>query len=150
MSQHGNSKRHDGQKLTGAATMSTFLKLNAYVTEQNRNGVAVAAPLITVELGNGTTVEFPVPFVPISGFLALVPRISTEGETGVRTDLSQWSPAFVSTQLMTIFPATFGDQATAVQVARAFDADPSTAWSDPYDQKIAWLHGWGPVNGVQV
>jgi hypothetical protein len=130
--------------------MSTFLKLTAYVTEQNRNGVAVAAPSATVELGNGTTVEIPLPFVPIGGVLALVPRISTDGETGVRTDLSRWSPAIVSTQLMNIFPANFENQATAVRVARAFDTDPNTSWSDPRDQMVAWWREWAPANGVRV
>ncbi|GAB1508187.1 hypothetical protein [Actinophytocola sp. KF-1] len=129
--------------------MSTFLKLNAYVTEQNRQGVAVAAPTITLTLGDGTTVEFPVPFVPVGGHLALVPRISVVGETGVRVDLSRWSPAYVSAAHMVIFPARFDSQAVAVRVARGFDADPATSWNDPRDQMAAWLREWGPANGVR-
>ena len=130
--------------------MSTFLKLNAYVTEQNRQGMAVAAPSITIGLGNGTTVDFPVPFLQISGHLALVPRISVVGEAGVRIDLSRWSPACVSAAQMVIFPARFDTQVAAVKAARAFDADPATSWNDSPDQMAAWLRGWGPANGVQV
>jgi hypothetical protein len=130
--------------------MSTFLKLNAYVTEQNRQGVAVAAPTVTVALGNGTTVEIPVPFVRIDVYLAVVPHMSIDGETGVRTDLSRWSPAYISAQQMVIFPVNFDGQAVAVRAARAFDADPATSWNDSPDQMAAWLREWGPANGVQV
>ncbi|MGB3444463.1 MAG: hypothetical protein WBA97_37470 [Actinophytocola sp.] len=129
--------------------MSTFLKLNAFTTEHSRQGVSVTNPSVTVELGNGTTVEFPAPFVPVSGYLAVVPAISADGETGVRADLSRWSPAYISGRLVVVFPVHFSDQATAVRAARAFDANPDTSWTDSFDQKMAWLREWGPENGVR-
>jgi len=130
--------------------MSMFLKLNAYTAKQTRQGVSITNPSVTVELGNGTTVAFPAPFVPVSGPLAVVPAISADGETGVRADLSRWSPAYISTQQTVIFPVHFSDQATAVLAAHAFDTDPNTSWTDSVDQKIAWLREWGPANGVRV
>jgi hypothetical protein len=51
---------------------------------------------------------------------------------------------------MALFPASFSNQATAVQAARAFDTDPNTSWTDMDDRKIAWLREWGPANGVRV
>ena len=130
--------------------MSTFLKLNAFTAEQTRQGVSIGNPSVTVELGNGTTVEFPAPFVPVSGPLAVVPAISADGETGVRADLSRWSPAYVGTRFVVVFPVHFSDQATAVKAARAFDTNPDTSWTDSFDQKIAWLRQWGPANGVRL
>lgn len=129
--------------------MSTFLKLNAFTAEPtHQGGVSITSPTVTVELGNGTTVEFPSPFVTISGYLAVVPAISADGETGVRADLSRWSPAYISTQLLVVLPIHFSDQTTAVRAARAFDTSPNTSWTDSRDQQIAWLREWAPANGV--
>lgn len=130
--------------------MSRFLKLNSYITERNSRGMVVAAPSVTIGFPDGTTVDFPVPFTHISGSLAVVPRMTIDGDIGVRVDLAHWSPAHVTVAQTALFPADFDDQATAVRVGRAFDVDPATSWNDTFNQKVAWLREWGPANGVQV
>lgn len=130
--------------------MSGYTKLDGFYTEQLPDGVGVGGVSMTQQLGNGTTVEFLSPFLPIGNGLAILPAMAPDGKTELRIDFALWSPARVGAGKATALLMITADQDTAVRIARAFDADPTTSWDDPPPVVADWLHAWGQTSGVPV
>ncbi|GAB3380781.1 hypothetical protein [Amycolatopsis echigonensis] len=127
----------------------SYIKLQGHYTEQTPGGLDLGTINQTVQLGNGTAVELPAPFLPINQHLAIAPVITADGDSAARIDFGRWSPLRYGGDGLAFFPCNFHRQDVAVRVARAFDADPAADWDDTYDQKIAWLHAWGDENGFR-
>jgi hypothetical protein len=126
----------------------SYLKVVGHYVRQSPNRVSVGNIGLTITLGNQTTVEFPVPFVPIDNRLGIAPVIAPNGETKLEIDFSRWSPVRTGPDVVAVFPMNFTDQSLAVKVGRAFDADPATSWTDPVPSISNWLRTWGPDNGI--
>lgn len=127
--------------------MNTFLRLHGHVISHTHDGVYATRITSTFQLSDGLTVNLPLPFVPINEKgLAVTPAVAPDGDTALRIDLTRWSPAVVSPEVVAGFPVNFGDQSTAVEAAREFDADPSTSWSDPASMRD-WLR---TRHGIEV
>lgn len=131
--------------------MSTFLKLDAVANFQTRGLVKTVWISFTFQLNDQLTVEMPIPFVPIGGGLAVTPTVTNDGDSALRIDLTRWSPAYVGIDVVAVFPGSFTSQSIAVKVAREFDADPTTSWSDPASIRD-WLrtrYGTDTVGGAR-
>ncbi|OKJ93838.1 hypothetical protein [Amycolatopsis sp. CB00013] len=123
-----------------------YIKLTAHYAEQSGGRVAVGAWHLYITLKNGTKVDFPAPFVPLNETLAVTPVIEPDGDAGVRIDFTRWSPMRYGVAGSTGFPMWMSSQEMAVRVARAFDADPATRWSDSPDDIRTWLRSWLAAN----
>jgi hypothetical protein len=68
----------------------------------------------------------------------------------VRIDFSRWVPLRYGGAAPACFPLFLSSQELAARVARAFDADPGTRWTDTPEQMKAWLLTWAAANDVRV
>ncbi len=119
-----------------------FIKLDSYYTNHIPGGVGVGALSLTLSLGNGTTVETTLPFLPLGGNLGISPMVESDGESSITFDFSRWLPVSYGS-VTGRFPFWFNSQADAAKVAHAFEADPAANWDDTRDQVAAWLRTWG-------
>ncbi len=126
----------------------SYIKLHSHYTNDFPDGVHVGAIGMSTKLGNGTAVELPIPFIPISHNLGIAPGMVPDGQTALRIDFTRWAPVRYGRDLVTQFPFHFTTQEMAVKVARAFDTDPATHWRSGFDEIDAWLRTWGPANGL--
>jgi hypothetical protein len=125
-----------------------FMKLEGHYIEQTPKGFGVGSISTTITLGNGTTVEMPIPLIPIGNNLAVTPALTADGDTGVRVDFSRWTPTRYGRAGAALFPRWYADQSIAVKVCRAFDADPTVSWDSPLDAIHAWATAWVQQNLV--
>lgn len=123
-----------------------FVKLAGHYVEHVPGGVSIGSLSSTIALGNGTTVEMPLPFVPIGPSLAVVPTLMRAGDASVQVDFSRWSPARYGDRGLATFPRWYADQAVAVRICRAFDADPALSWTSPAEEITAWAIRWENEN----
>jgi hypothetical protein len=130
--------------------VNTFINLVGHINTQDHARLITTTMTLTRQLNAETAVQLPVPFIPIGNGLAIAPAIDQDGETALRVDLARWAPAHVSSDLVAVLPINFNAQSMAVQVARAFDADPTTSWSASLSEVTDWLIAWGPANGLNV
>lgn len=130
--------------------MMSFVNLKSFYVSHGAGGASVANLALTIRLGDGTTVDFPVPFIPVDDTLAITPLIQMAGESAVRVDLAGWAPARYGADQSHGFPCAFYSQELAVTVGRAFDADPTTSWRDSFETKLAWLRAWALAHGVAL
>ncbi|RSM58959.1 hypothetical protein DMH03_23970 [Amycolatopsis sp. WAC 01376] len=128
----------------------SYIKLAAHYVDQSGGRIAVGAWQLYITLNNGTTVDFPAPFVALDATLAVTPVIEPDGDAGVRVDFTRWSPLRYGVSGSTGFPVWLSSQELAVRVARAFDADPATRWSDSPDDIRTWLRSWAVTNDVPL
>ncbi|GAB3462514.1 hypothetical protein [Actinophytocola sediminis] len=128
--------------------MSTYIKMDGYVAVARPGGVLVTTLTLIIALPNGSTVEFPALLLPIGAGLAITPAIRTGVDGEVCLDFTRWSPARVDGDLSVRFPVVCADQATAVAVARAFDADPATSWRDPVTVMVEWANRFAMSGGA--
>lgn len=126
-------------------TMNTHVKLDGHYIDQTRDRIGVGAIPVTVTLGGGT-VEFPAPFLPIGGGLAVMPAIAPDGDTAVRIDFTRWIPLRYGQGSSDSLPLYLNGQSLAVRICRAFDADPRTHWRQSADEVRAWLEQWAREN----
>ncbi|MBM7861897.1 hypothetical protein [Lentzea nigeriaca] len=119
--------------------MSNFLQLHSHFVQQQPGGVSVNYMRTTLQLGNGTTVSFQLPALPIGDGLVLAPVVYTEGQTSIRMDFSRWTAGMCGNGVGALLPFSTTDQAHAVRVCRAFHAAPDTSWTDSTDTAAAWL-----------
>jgi hypothetical protein len=129
--------------------MTAFLKLHAYTTEQSDGGVCITGISRTFMFNDGIAMDVPIPFLPIGNDLVLTPQVDVDGDQTLRVNLTLWCPGTASPRLVASLPVHC-DQATAVRVARAYDADPATSWTDPASTVATWLSAWAAANGVTV
>jgi hypothetical protein len=121
----------------------SYMKLQAHYVEHHSDGLYVSSPSKTMQLGEGTTVALPIPYIPIDNRLAIAPKLTADGETAaVRIDLTRWVPMYVSPDLVSFLPLACPGQAMAVRAAREFDADPAISWQDSEDDMVRWAHAW--------
>ncbi|MFS8100888.1 hypothetical protein LFM09_27550 [Lentzea alba] len=123
--------------------MTNFLQLHSHFVQQMPGGISVNNLRSTLTLGDGSTVQFALPCLPIGGGLVLVPAVYTEGPSGVRMDFGRWSPGYCANGFGVILPFSTTDQALAVRVCQSFHAAPDTAWTDSVDTVMAWLRASG-------
>jgi hypothetical protein len=125
------------------------LVLESHYTERTANGFACGTTATTLTLTNGLTVQMPHPFLPIGNELGISPTITPDGENAVGINLARWSPIRFSPRGVYGFPFDFGTQAVAVQVCRAFDADPRMTWQHTPDEIGQWLRQHGADFGLR-
>jgi hypothetical protein len=135
---------------TQGPAMDTLIQLTAHYQEHVPGGISIGAPKMTIRLGNGTTVETSVLFLPIGNNLAITPVVTLDGDTALRIDLSRWCPMRYGTDCSRSMPFGFTSQQLAIRIARAFDADPATRWSDDTPAMTAWLKQWSAANNAPV
>ncbi|MBB5852512.1 hypothetical protein ACFQ05_04425 [Amycolatopsis umgeniensis] len=124
-----------------------YIKLTGHYSEQTPGGVYIGHINMTVRLGNGVTVELPLPFVPLGSHLGVAPVVEP-GEAGsVRLDFTRWTPVSYG-DVTARFPFNFDRQDMAVKVTRAFDNDPATNWNDDQGQIMTWLRTWGASHSL--
>ncbi|RDI20337.1 hypothetical protein [Lentzea flaviverrucosa] len=126
--------------------MTTFVQLHGHRVNQVPGGVRVGNMLVTVVLGNGSSVQFPLPFLPIGGDLIIVPAVHAVGETGVHIDVSRWTPAYLDGERWAALAISTTDQALAVRLCQAFHSAPEVSWTSPKDEVAAWLNAWCQAN----
>ncbi|KFU82928.1 hypothetical protein SAMN04489729_4240 [Amycolatopsis lurida] len=122
----------------------SLIKLDAHYVERS----CVGAVHLSIALNDGTTVVFPAPFLPLTASLAITPHFAPEGDSGLRIDFTHWSPMRYGLTDTARFPVALPSQELAMRVARAFDADPATTWTDPPEQMQAWLRSWTATNNA--
>lgn len=118
----------------------SYTQLQAHFLRQVPGGVSVSNLTATVKLADGNTVVFPIPFMPINDELGVSPVIehtTADGST-LRVDFSQWQPICLRDGEAGCLPIAARDQAEAVKLTRAFDADPATSWNDSPSAVQAW------------
>jgi hypothetical protein len=120
----------------------SYIKLDGHYTIDRPGNFFVGAVRLTIKLGNGTTVEMPVPFLPLGDGLAISPCTVLEGADSLRFDFGNWMPLTYRDGQVARIPFAVAGQDVAVRACRAFDADPSTGWHDNYEQIAAWLSAW--------
>lgn len=128
--------------------MSSYLKLHSHYVEDRGGQIAVCNAWITVALGNGTSVRLALPFVPLGGGLAIVPRVTTNGESSVQFDFTRWSPAYLRGGTAVVLPVELSGQALAARFCQEFHASPDVSWSDPAEKVRAWRLAWSKANDV--
>jgi hypothetical protein len=129
----------------------SYIKLEAHYIDQTPSAFVSGAVQLSIALNDGTAVDFPAPFVPLTNTLAVMPMILPDGDAGLRIDFTLWAPLRYGPSGPSVrFPLSLSSQDLAVRVTRAFDADPSTAWSDSPDQMITWLRSWVAANNVPL
>lgn len=121
--------------------MTNFLQLHSHFVQQRPGGISVDVLRNTVKLGNGTTVSFQVPALPLGDGLVLTPVVYAEGESGVRLDFGRWTGGFCLNGFGALLPFSTADQAEAARIVDAFHNALETSWSDSQDQMTAWLEG---------
>jgi hypothetical protein len=124
----------------------SYLKLHGYFTKSIPGGIATGTVSMTITLKNGDTIEFPLPFVPADSTIGVAPAVELSGDAGIRLDFTRWAAVRTDTNLTAGFPFYFADQAVAVKVGRAFEADPTTSWTDSAADVRAWLTKWGSAS----
>ncbi|MEU0885545.1 hypothetical protein ABZ345_43770 [Lentzea sp. NPDC005914] len=122
--------------------MPNFLQLHSHFVQRHPGGIGVNTLRSTLALGDGTTVSWELPSLPIDSGLVLVPAVYTEGDTSLRVDFSRWTPGFCGNGFGALLPFTTTDQAQAVRLARAFHAAPDTSWRDSAEKVAAWVRSW--------
>jgi hypothetical protein len=128
----------------------SYTKLLGCINKDFDGGVATIGMhrTFTFTFTDGTVFEVAVPFLPIGGNLVITPKFAVNDDDKTLTvDLTRWCPGIVSEQLVTALPVDCG-QATAVRVTRAYDADPTTSWTDPVSKVSAWMLAWASTNGL--
>lgn len=124
------------------------IQLTAHVVEPNPVGIRITAPTADYVLGDGTTINLPVPFMPAAGPLVITPEIALDGEAGLRLDFTRWSPMRLGADGGR-FPFTFTGQALAIRIGRAYDADPTTTWRYDVPAAARWLRRHAAEFGVR-
>lgn len=136
--------------MSNESRTASYIKMDGHYTEPVAGGVSVGYIRRTLILGNGGTVEFPLPFIPIGNDVGIAPLVMPDGANELRINLAYWSPVHYGRDVVALFPFNFSDQTTAVKVARAFDADPTTSWRASNEAITAWLRSWGAQHGIAV
>lgn len=126
--------------------MSNLLQLHSHFVQHVPTGISVNFLRNTQQLGNGTTVSFQLPCMPIGDGLVLTPVVYADGESSVRMDFGRWTGGFCANGMGALLPFSTTDQAHAARVVRAFHSAPDTSWNDSTETVMAWLH----ANAEQV
>lgn len=130
--------------------MTNYIQLHGHKVEQLPTGINVYNASRTLTLGDGSAVQFPLPFLPIVRDLVIVPAVHVEGQTGIRIDVGQWTPARITAKAWRSLPFSVSSQAIAAQVCQAFDAALDTSWDASAGQQSVWLNAWCESNGIGV
>lgn len=134
-----NSLPPNNSETTRSENVSNFLQLHSHFIQHVPTGISVNFLRNTQQLGNGTTVSFQLPALPIGDGLVLTPVVYAEGESSVRMDFGRWTGGLCANGSGALLPFSTADQAQAARIVRAFHAAPDTSWTDSTEKVMAWL-----------
>jgi hypothetical protein len=120
--------------------MSNLLQLHSHFVEPTPGGISVSFLSKTHVLGNGTTVSFQLPAMPIGEGLVLTPVVHVEGMSSVRMDFGHWTGGRCANGTGALLPFSTPDQAQAARLVRAFHTAPQTSWTDSTETVTAWIN----------
>ncbi|WP_089962564.1 hypothetical protein [Lentzea xinjiangensis] len=119
--------------------MTNFLQLHSHFVQQTPGGISVNFLRNTQVLGNGVTVSFQLPALPIGDGLVLTPVVYTEGMSSVRLDFGRWTGGLCANGTGALLPFSTPDQAEAARLVRAFHSARQTSWTDSTETVTAWI-----------
>ena len=122
-------------------TAMPHVKLVGHYEQKVRGGVNVGSRFMRYALDDGTTVETPTLFVPISDHLAIAPAMNMVAQDGgvvLSFNLASWAPMRYGPRDSALFAVAFTSRDVASRVAFAVDADPRANWHWPAADATAW------------